>query len=379
MHVAARPSRIVSVSRWPALPASVAEASALASAAGRAHFTDTVHSSRELLPASSIHERLESRSWRWRHHRSAINTADGTESGPPPNQAALVRGITITGLVGAILWGLSSLMNLSWKFAALAFVLQWAFFLCHGWPQRSEQLYDASGSLTHIALIMTALTADQHRCARQLVLSMFAVIWCTRLGTFLFNRIAQDSKDSRFTALKNNFWTFSIPWNLQVLWVFLLQLPILVANTAASQPAVGALDSLGWALWCVGFLVEAVADGQKFAFRGVPSNKGRFITSGLWRYSRHPNYFGEILMWLGICTSCSSCLSGWRWLAWLSPAFNALLLLFVSGVPMLEKAGEAKWGSEPDYRHYMDNTSCIVPWFPAPLRERASTSNSDSA
>ncbi|CAK9096472.1 S5A_REDUCTASE domain-containing protein [Durusdinium trenchii] len=132
------------------------------------------------------------------------------------------------------------------------------------------------------------------------------------------------------------------------------------------QPALGILDLLGLSMWCVGFLTEAVADGQKFAFRGKAENRKKFIKSGLWRFSRHPNYFGEILMWLGLCTSFMSCVtSGSQLLVWISPAFNALLLLRVSGVPMLEKAGEEKWGSDPEYQHYMKNTSCIVPWFPA--------------
>eukprot|EP00913_Durusdinium_trenchii_P022704 g21323.t1 len=120
------------------------------------------------------------------------------------------------------------------------------------------------------------------------------------------------------------------------------------------QPALGILDLLGLSMWCVGFLTEAVADGQKFAFRGKAENRKKFIKSGLWRFSRHPNYFGEILMWLGLCTSFMSCVtSGSQLLVWISPAFNALLLLRVSGVPMLEKAGEEKWGSDPEYQHYM--------------------------
>merc|ERR1711920_966976 len=132
-------------------------------------------------------------------------------------------------------------------------------------------------------------------------------------------------------------------------------------------------DALGWCLWAIGFLVESAADAQKFAFRSDPANRGQFITTGLWKYSRHPNYFGEILMWVGLCVSCSYSFSGWGVLGWLSPAFNAFLLLFVSGVPLLEKAGQERWGNEPAYQHYMENTSCIVPWFPAPPMEKASS------
>ncbi|CAE7673259.1 unnamed protein product, partial [Symbiodinium pilosum] len=261
----------------------------------------------------------------------------------------------VTLLVLAIVGALTKFLDLSPNFALIAFGLQWGFFLLQGWPQRSEVLYDASGSLTHLSIVLAALLSDPVRTPRQTILSIFAVVWCTRLGTFLFNRISQDSKDSRFTDLKTEFWSFSIAWNLQVLWVFLLQLPVMMVNTTLNQPSIGAWDVLGWALWCMGFLVEAVADGQKFAFRGNLANRGRFITSGLWRYSRHPNYFGEILMWIGLCTSFTSCITGIpQLLAWISPAFNAILLVYVSGVPLLEKAGEKKWGQEPEYRHYME-------------------------
>lgn len=281
---------------------------------------------------------------------------------------AFLRGIVVMALVVAVVGGLTQVLQLPWDFAAWAFGIQWAFFLFQAWPQRSEKLYDASGSLTHLALVLAGLLSDPLRSPRQILLSVASVVWCTRLGTFLFNRISQDREDTRFTELKKEFWTFSIAWNLQVLWVFLLQLPVTLVNSSAVQPATGIWDVLGISLWCLGFLLEAVADGQKFAFRGVASNKGKFIQSGLWRYSRHPNYFGEILMWLGLSMSFCSCLSGlsWQLLVWLSPAFNAFLLLVVSGVPMLEKAGEKKWGKDPEYQRYMKNTSCILPWFPAP-------------
>ncbi|CAK8990024.1 unnamed protein product [Durusdinium trenchii] len=294
-------------------------------------------------------------------HGLVVAPAMGTAPGRPRvaraagsgGTAKAARGVVALGFTLAIVGGLTSLLQLSWSFGGWAFGLQWAFFLLQAWPQRSEKLYDASGSLTHLALILTALLLEPLKSPRQILLSLCAVVWCTRLGTFLFNRIAQDGKDTRFTELKKNFWTFSIAWNFQVLWVFLLQLPVTLVNSVP-QPALGILDLLGLSMWCVGFLTEAVADGQKFAFRGKAENRKKFIKSGLWRFSRHPNYFGEILMWLGLCTSFMSCVtSGSQLLVWISPAFNALLLLRVSGVPMLEKAGEEKWGSDPEYQHYM--------------------------
>jgi len=330
---------------------------------------------------SSLRERLTSRSsrsfrpwqwlrpWPWRNESRSSGARWVMRSSPidaKPSKAKLGRGLVVTFVSLAVVVALTTTLRLPPSFGLIAFGLQWGFFLLQGWPQRSEKLYDASGSLTHLSIILAGLLHDPVRSPRQILLSIFAVVWCTRLGTFLFNRISQDSKDSRFTELKEEFWSFSIDWNLQVLWVFLLELPVMLVNTSP-QPPTGLWDVLGWSLWCSGFLLEAVADGQKFAFRGDPSNRGRFITTGLWRYSRHPNYFGEILMWIGLCMSFTSCVSSTaQLLAWISPAFNALLLIYVSGVPLLEKAGAKKWGQEPEYRHYMENTSCIVPWLPAP-------------
>lgn len=301
-----------------------------------------------------------------RRGRLCAATAAAATSRKGSDLESAVQGVAVVLMVAVVVGLISALAELPWRYAGIAFALQWGFFLLHGWPQRSEKLYDASGSLTHMALVIAALTADPLRSPRQVVNGVLVVVWCTRLGTFLFNRIARDAKDSRFDKIKQQFWSFSIAWSLQVAWVFLLDLPVLITNTEYVQPPLDFFDAVGWGLWVVGFLVEAVADAQKLTFRSDPLNRGRFITCGLWRYSRHPNYFGEILMWVGICTSCSSCLSGWGWVSWLSPVFNAFLLLKVSGVPMLEKAGEAKWGVESAYRHYMQNTSCIVPWRPAP-------------
>merc|ERR1719469_1578485 len=158
----------------------------------------------------------------------------------------------------------------------------------------------------------------------------------TRLGTFLYIRILKDGKDARFDHLKGAWLAFCGAWTLQACWVCVIQLLL---------------------LWLVGFGCECAADVQKFAFRLDAANRGAFITHGLWRYSRHPNYFGEILIWSSTALAVS--VAGLRasdpsllW-AWLSPAFTALLLLRVSGIPMVEAAGTKQWGDDPRYRHYV--------------------------
>uniref|UniRef100_A0A7S4DNZ6 Steroid 5-alpha reductase C-terminal domain-containing protein n=2 Tax=Lotharella globosa TaxID=91324 RepID=A0A7S4DNZ6_9EUKA len=105
--------------------------------------------------------------------------------------------------------------------------------------------------------------------------------------------------------LKTNGLTFFVPWVIQAVWVFLTDLPIVTLNNIEDSSELGFIDFLGWSLWVVGFMFEVVADNQKFLFRNDPRNHDKFITSGLWRFSQHPNYFGEIIMWTAICVSAT--------------------------------------------------------------------------
>jgi steroid 5-alpha reductase family enzyme len=184
----------------------------------------------------------------------------------------------------------------------------------------------------------------------------------------LFARILKDGKDSRFDEMKKNWVRFLGVWTIQAVWVFLVSSPALVAASSevCYETAVGLLDLLGWCVWIAAFLFEVIADAQKSAFRGDSSNAHKFITTGLWAYSRHPNYFGEVCMWIGVCLSGSSCFSSGQWMAWISPLTTWILLMKVSGVPLLEKKGEKEWGQLPEYQWYMKHTPCIFPALKAP-------------
>eukprot|EP00668_Euglena_longa_P044184 GGOE01058788.1.p1 GENE.GGOE01058788.1~~GGOE01058788.1.p1 ORF type:complete len:304 (-),score=99.18 GGOE01058788.1:128-991(-) len=282
--------------------------------------------------------------------------------------APALQGVT------TITTGLTLLFGLAWplgltQYATAALALQWAVFICHCLPFRSEKFYDASGSATHLLLIVLASLQHPLRHPRQVVCAMLATIWATRLGSFLFTRILRDGRDDRFTRLKKNTLLFAGAWTLQAVWVFIILLPVLVVNDQLLDPMANALnlvDAAGWVLWWCGFVVEVVADAQKGAFKANPANQGKFITTGLWAYSRHPNYFGEILMWCAmVAACCSSFVRPLHWLALLSPGFTAFLLLKVSGVPMLDAAAARKWGARPEYQHYMMHTSLLIPWIPA--------------
>eukprot|EP00929_Paragymnodinium_shiwhaense_P095725 TRINITY_DN569_c0_g1_i1.p1 TRINITY_DN569_c0_g1~~TRINITY_DN569_c0_g1_i1.p1 ORF type:complete len:293 (-),score=44.36 TRINITY_DN569_c0_g1_i1:333-1211(-) len=285
----------------------------------------------------------------------------------------LKKGILSNGIALLIFGLVAPAMGLS-LFAGISIGINWLVFLVHGLPQSSEKFYDATGSLTYFTLICTALAlAAERSTPRQLLNPVFVLIWCTRLGSYLYGRITVDGKDSRFDELKQNALRFLGAWTIQAWWCFVVSSPALVVVTSASCSVEATwLDQAGWGIWLLGFAFEVVADRQKDAFRRNSANKGQFITTGLWAYSRHPNYFGEILMWVGLSVSGSSCFQGAQWLAWLSPLTTWVLLMKVSGVPMLEAKGEEKWGTDPAYRWYMEKTPCLVPTLcrPPPYQDK---------
>ena len=154
----------------------------------------------------------------------------------------------------------------------------------------------------------------------------------------------------------------------------------MLANEDNDKP-LGKQDYLGWALWATGMFFEIVADMQKTSFKNDPKNQvskmfkknttfdvsnfwqGKFITTGLWSISRHPNYFGEIMLWFGLYISASSVFKGWQYLGVLSPLFVHLLITRLSGIPLLEKAGLKKWGHLKEYQDYLKNTPSLVPFW----------------
>ncbi len=187
------------------------------------------------------------------------------------------------------------------------------------------------------------------------------VIWALRLGTFLVRRIHKAGKDDRFDELKPSFLRFLNVWTIQGLWVTFTMAAALVAITTTKQVELDLFALIGFLIWIFGFSMEAVADLQKSRFNADPANKGKFIHTGLWSRSRHPNYFGEIVIWIGVAVIALPVLQGWQWVALISPIFVTLLLTKVSGVPLLEKKADEKWGGQPDYEAYKKHTPVLIP------------------
>ncbi|MCH1524441.1 MAG: DUF1295 domain-containing protein [Candidatus Thalassarchaeaceae archaeon] len=248
--------------------------------------------------------------------------------------------------------------------AAICIGMQWVVWIPASIGQ-TERFYDLTGGLTYLTVVGFSLWAGSQSetpSLRELIVSLLVVIWSLRLSSFLYLRIHRTGKDGRFDKLKTSPIRFLVPWTLQGLWVFLTMIVVIVINSQAdSAPALGVWDGIGLSIWILGFGIEVIADNQKTIFNTEPDNQGKWIDSGLWSYSRHPNYLGEILLWTGIAFFGISCFTGLERVAWISPIFIYLLLTKISGTPILDKRALEKWGDDPEYQKYRVNTPALIP------------------
>ena len=241
-----------------------------------------------------------------------------------------------------------------------AFGIQWLAFI----PARlfqTERFYDLTGSITYIAVTLAAISAATAPSGAQWLIAIMIFIWAGRLGSFLFRRIHAAGGDQRFDHIKVSSSRFFVAWTLQGAWVVMTSCAALTAILSADQTAVGVIYVIGAVMWVAGFAIEVMADQQKSRFRADPANDGRFINVGLWARSRHPNYFGEILLWAGIAVMAIPYLSSTQWVVMLSPLFVYALLTRISGIPTLARRGQQLWGDDPTYQAYVANTPRLLP------------------
>jgi steroid 5-alpha reductase family enzyme len=226
--------------------------------------------------------------------------------------------------------------------------------------RRTDVVTDLSYSLT-FAVLALVLLATGAREPVQLVAALLVLLWAGRLGAYLFRRILRMKVDHRFDGIREEPLRFARFWLLQAITVAVVMLPVSYLLDRNDPPGFRPWTIAGTCIWLAGLLIEAVADAQKSAFRANEGNRGRFIASGLWRYSRHPNYFGELLVWWGLFVYAVPVLHGWAFAVVAGPVFITLLLLFVSGIPPLERSADEKYGNDPAYRAYKRRTSILVP------------------
>lgn len=245
--------------------------------------------------------------------------------------------------------------------AALALVIQWAAFV-PAYLFSTERYYDLVGSITYISLVVLACCLQPNLGERSILLALMVGLWAARLGSFLFQRVLKAGSDSRFDQIKVNFSAFLRTWSLQGLWVVFTGGAALAAIASTKQTGLDAWAIAGGLVWLVGIGFEIIADRQKSAFRADPANQGRFINTGLWARCRHPNYFGEIVLWLGVAMVAVPALGSWSVITLVSPLFVYLLLSRLSGIPLLERAAIKRWGEEPEFKEYMENTPRLFPF-----------------
>ena len=230
------------------------------------------------------------------------------------------------------------------------YIIQWIAFI-PAYMLQTEKFYDLTGSITYTSVfaycIYLATLGDVNWGS--LIISILVILWAGRLGTFLFTRIAKDGEDKRFRTIKPDIAQFFMTWTLQGMWVSLCSLCAITAITSDTGIIVNGIFYIGVMMFIGGFAIEIVADQQKSAFRAIPENRNKFITSGLWGKSRHPNYFGEIMLWTGVAVMSFSSLSGLEYATLISPIFTYLLLVKISGVRMLEGRGQKTWGQDEEY------------------------------
>lgn len=241
-----------------------------------------------------------------------------------------------------------------------------AFFL------QFDKITDLAGTLNFLLLALMSLVVQNVYTTRGVVVSALAALWAIRLGTHLFTRVLKRGKDERFDQMRSNCMAFFGFWVFQIVWVFVVSLPVMLVNSVAdadAPPFGDARDIIGIVLWVVGFLTEWAADAAKETFYEDASNKGKLLCASVWRYSRHPNYFGDITSWVGVTVLAAPSLRDWFYISVLSPTLTFVLLMFVSGVPLAEDRYDERFGAQGFYLDYKRSTSPLVPCPPEIYKE----------
>ena len=241
-----------------------------------------------------------------------------------------------------------------------AYLIQWIAFVI-AYRLKTEKFYDLTGAITYISLTTLLVLAIPKIDDRAVLLLVLVVVWPARLGTFLFTRVLGEGKYSRFDEIKVSFSRFLLTWTLQGLWVTFTAAAAWGAITSSVRKDLGWLAVIGLLVWAIGFFFELVSDDQKSRFKANPENEGKFINEGLWAWSRHPNYFGEIVIWIGVALIALPVLKGWALLTLISPVWVIIQLAVISGIPMLEKKADKRWGGQEDYERYKKNTPILIP------------------
>jgi len=256
-----------------------------------------------------------------------------------------------------------------------------AFLICLGWQicffivasiTKSDKVTDFAYGTNFAGLGAILFAVGQVYSARNIIVLTFLILWGFRLALYLLARVIKEGKDSRFDDTRDNFFKFAAFWALQCCTVWIISIPHTLLYSLPLAPELGWQDGIGIGLWVIGITIETIADFQKFHFKNQPENRKRMCTIGLWRYSRHPNYFGELLCWWGIWALCTRAydFNGNLWFYWsvVGPLYLGTILIFGSGIPTLEKPWNDKYGTERSFREYKESVPPLIMFPPAGYR-----------
>jgi steroid 5-alpha reductase family enzyme len=242
-----------------------------------------------------------------------------------------------------------------WAYVSLWFVI--AVF------KKRNDVADVAWGLGFVLLAWTSFFLSGVAGARGIVVSTLVSAWGLRLAWHIGSRHLRSEEDYRYAAWRQEWgkWFYARSYFqvfiLQGVFLFLTSLPVLIINSGAgSMPSL--LDGIGVSIWVLGFIVEAISDAQLAAFTKDPLNRGRILQNGMWRYSRHPNYFGEIVQWWGIWVIALGTAGGWFGV--IGPLTITILIVMVSGIPMLER----RMSEKPEFADYKRRTSALIPMLP---------------
>lgn len=232
------------------------------------------------------------------------------------------------------------------------------FFFLFAFFYKTDKVTDLSYGATFIVLSLFFLVKNNTYSLVEMTIVFLVTVWGLRLAWYLLQRIIKMGRDKRFDEIREKPLKLVSFWLMQAVVVWLIFIPVaVVLSSVTKNPSTA--TAVGVLLWLSGFLIELISDQQKFLFKKQYPNE--FISTGLWRYSRHPNYFGEVLLWWGVFIVATPFLDGWLWLSIIGPLTISFVILFVSGIPVIEKSYDKKYGGRKDYREYKRSTSLFIP------------------
>lgn len=246
----------------------------------------------------------------------------------------------------------------------ISLLIQAAFFAIAA-SLKTDKVTDLAYGLTFVVIAVVLYLDSGPRRLPPLVLAAMVIVWGLRMSGYLLIRVIHMGRDTRFDGIRERFWPFLKFWFGQAIAVWLIMLPVTLWF-ARPGPWTKAMTA-GWLMWASGLIIETVADAQKFRAKRRPDGRNRWMETGLWKYSRHPNYFGELLCWWGVFVFVAGTYTGWQWAGIAGPLTLTHLLLNVTGIPTLEASANRKWGANPAYQAYFHGTNRLVPWKPRPL------------